>query len=324
MVCKAPILFLVFNRLNATKLVFEQIKNSKPSELYIASDGPRSLLEKEVVFEIRNWIIQNIDWKCNVKTLFREKNLGCGKSVSSAISWFFENVEMGIILEDDCLPNESFFSFCSDLLVKYQHDSNVMHISGTNLSPIESVNSCSYYFSKYVNIWGWATWKRAWSKYDFDIREFERFREENSLRQILSYFPAYANRLKWYSEVLNSSIRNKGLDTWDYQWCFTCIINSGLSIVPEKNLIKNIGFDDLATHTKQFNILFSKESECITFPLSYPDCILIDMEKDLQYEKRQFDNLFNTFKIIFIDYIRKIILKRDVSYLTYLRFFKTF
>lgn len=323
MPCTVPVLFLVFNRIKATKLVFEQIKKSKPSELYIASDGPRSLHEKEVVYEIRNWIIENIDWECNIKTLFRDNNLGCGKSVSNAITWFFDNVEMGIILEDDCLPNDSFFSFCSDLLIKYQYDSRIMHVSGTNLNTIEcsNYNSNSYFFSKYVNIWGWATWKRAWDKYDFDIKGFENFRKKNSLSQVLSYLPAYVNRLKWYSEVMNISIRKKGLDTWDYQWCFTCISNSGLSIVPEKNLIKNIGFDELATHTKEFNILFSKESESIFFPLSHPDRILIDKEKDLQYEKRQFGSIYSTIKIIFIDYVRKIILKRDVDYLTFLRIF---
>ena len=120
--------------------------------MFLASDGPRTNVpdEKETVNEVRNYLLSEIDWSCKLKTLFRDENLGCGKAVSSAITWFFENVEMGIILEDDCLPSDSFFMYCRELLLKYKDNGRVMHIAGNNPLGISSSfnDKDSYYFSK--------------------------------------------------------------------------------------------------------------------------------------------------------------------------------
>jgi len=157
---KTPVLFLIFKRLDTTKQVFEQIKKAKPPRLYIAADGPRDYVEGEAekVKAAREYVLSNIDWNCEVKTLFREKNLGCGKAVSEAITWFFENEEQGIILEDDTVPSQSFFWFCEELLNRYKDEKKVWHIGGTNFQDGIIRGNGDYYFSALNHIWGWASW----------------------------------------------------------------------------------------------------------------------------------------------------------------------
>ena len=182
-----PILFLVFNRLDATKQVFEVIRKVVPSKLYIGCDGPRDNREGEdkKVKAVREYVLDSIDWDCEIKTLFREKNLGCGKAVSSAISWFFENEEMGIILEDDCLPSLSFFPYCEELLIKYKEDARIYHISGHN--PLTYTKTkYSYYFVRIQHCWGWASWRRAWEKYNFDITDLDDFIEQKKINKIFT------------------------------------------------------------------------------------------------------------------------------------------
>ena len=180
-----PILFLIFNRPDTTFKVFEEIRKIKPAKLYIAADGPRPNVigEEEKCTASRN-IIKQVDWDCDVKTLFREKNLGCKIAVSSAISWFFENVEEGIILEDDTFPTQSFFWFCQELLDFYRNDSRIMHISGNNFQLGKIRGEGSYYFSKYNHIWGWATWKRAWRFYDVSLNTFPIFVQRKVIKNI--------------------------------------------------------------------------------------------------------------------------------------------
>jgi hypothetical protein len=270
-----PVLFLVFNRPEPTKKVFEQIRKIQPASLYIAADGPRPDKpgEDKICAEVKNIILSNIDWDCEVKTLFREHNMGCGKAVSEAITWFFEDVEEGIILEDDCLPDLSFFSFCENLLKKYADDERIFIITGTNLS-VELRNlKSSYVFSNYAGIWGWATWKRAWNKYDYAMENWEQ--ESNQL--IVSRFFENKNELEFYREKFANTFLNIDVTTWDYQWFYTRIIHGALGIIPAKNLISNIGFADTATHTFD---PFAKEANLKTFKISknliHPSSIGID------------------------------------------------
>ncbi|MFH1427813.1 MAG: nucleotide-diphospho-sugar transferase, partial [Patescibacteria group bacterium] len=181
-----PILFLIFNRPETTQRVFDKIKIIKPRHLFVAADGPREgKNESEKCQAVRD-IIKQIDWDCKVNTLFRDKNLGCKLAVSSAIDWFFDNVEEGIILEDDCLPDPSFFKFCQELLVKYREDSNVMCISGDNFNPNLYNGSDSYFFSKVASIWGWASWRRAWKYYDIEMKSFLLFSKNNKVKKIFN------------------------------------------------------------------------------------------------------------------------------------------
>ncbi len=230
-----PVLFLIFNRLDTTKIVFEQIKLAKPSKLYLASDGARVSKEDEtqIVAEVRQWVLDNIDWPCEVKTLFSDENLGCGKAVSGAITWFFSQEESGIILEDDCVPNQSFFMYCEELLDKYKDDQHIWHIAGNNPLGITDCDG-SYYFAKIMHCWGWASWADRWQHYNFDLIDYSNQNVQN--------FSDDKYIQKYWLNILNK-MRNHEIDTWDYQWTFEIIKNNGLCINPSKNLISNIGYE---------------------------------------------------------------------------------
>lgn len=256
---QTPVLFLIFNRPDTTEKVFEEIRKAQPKKLFVAADGPRAYKEGEVELCVQTRaIIEKIDWDCEVKTLFREENLGCKKAVSEGITWFFDNVKEGIILEDDCLPNSSFFTFCEAMLEKYRDDERIMHISGDN--PLNEEPDNSYYFVKTPHIWGWATWRRAWTKYDVDMKSYPDFKIENVFKE--SYIQKYW--LKVFKRVLDGEI-----DTWDYQWAYSLFYNNAFSIVPKKVLVSNLGFNENATHITndyRFGNRPSQEMEQIIHP----------------------------------------------------------
>lgn len=265
---QTPVLFLVFNRLDTTQRVFEQIKKAKPPRLYIGADGARVTKEGELekVEEIRQYILGNIDWECEVKTLFRDKNLGCKKAVSSAITWFFEHEPQGIILEDDCLPVQSFFWFCEGMLNHYKDDKRVWHISGDNFQNGVKRGDGSYYFSRYTHIWGWATWADRWQEYDVDLKSFEEFGNQNMIADIFDNPSEQRFWLKTFKEVKEGKI-----DTWDYQWSYCAFANNGLCILPNVNMISNIGFGENATHTHDLESEMANiESKEIDFPIVHP------------------------------------------------------
>ena len=243
-----PILFLVFNRPDTTKKVFAKIKSMKPKKLYIAADGPRenNLNDLEKNIEVKK-IVSKIDWDCKVKILYRNKNLGCKLAVSSAITWFFKNEEMGIILEDDCLPNTSFFKYCKELLVKYKDDDRIMILSGNTFINDKIRNKyikSDYFFSKYPHIWGWASWRRAWNKYDINMTNYDEFKKNKYFKLINNRF---LDRLYW--RYIFNLVKNNKINTWDYQWQYSIWVNNGLSIQPKYDLVKNIGFGNDSTHT---------------------------------------------------------------------------
>ena len=241
---QTAVLFLVFNRPDTTKQVFEAIRQAKPPRLYVAADGAREDKPGEVerVEQVRK-IATQVDWPCKVETLFRDKNLGCKLAVSSAITWFFENEEQGIILEDDCLPSQSFFWFCEELLKRYKDDMRIFMVSGYNKQQEHDTNN-DYFFSAVGGIWGWASWRRAWKYYNVDITNLVKSYEEEFYKlEFLLGKKIYKARVEHFNALKN------GLDTWDYQWSFARHFNSGLSCVPKTSLIRNIGFGEDATHT---------------------------------------------------------------------------
>lgn len=290
---KTPVLFTIFNRPETTKKVFETIRKYKPQELYIAADGPRANKsgEEEKCEETRK-ITEKIDWPCKVNRLYRDKNLGCKYAVSGAIDWFFGNVEEGIILEDDCLPNQTFFSFCEKMLELYRSDKEVMCISGDNFLPKSIQKADGYYFSKYVHIWGWATWKRAWKKYDVEMGDWPVIKKTKTLDK---YFENFPEKLYWRI-IFNASYNGK-IDTWDYQFVYNVWKNNGLSMVPNVNLISNIGFTKDALHTKDKN---SINSNMTTKELKVTDEIK-KVERNTIYDKFEWQfayklNLVKIFK----------------------------
>ena len=245
---KTPLLFLVFNRPDVTRVVFDKIKQVRPKQLFIAADGarPHKSGEQEKTEKVREIVLQGIDWDCEVKTLFRDENLGCARAVGGAITWFFEQVEQGIILEDDCVPDSSFFNFCEELLDKYAHDDQVMHISGLNLHPKTHHTNESYYFSQHPSIWGWATWKKAWNKYDFEMTQLDHL---IATPEFSSVFPN--DDLKQHLVNQLSGTKSGQIDSWGYRWLYTFWQNQGIGITPKVNLVQNIGFGEDATHTTQ-------------------------------------------------------------------------
>lgn len=263
---KTAVLFLIFNRLDTTKQVFEAIRLARPPRLYIAADGPRDSRpdEDKKVKAVRSYVMDHIDWDCEVKTLFREKNLGCKYAVSSAIDWFFDNEEMGIILEDDCLPSKSFFRFCDELLVRYLNDDHIMQISGFNPLSTYPIDT-SYVFSRFGPTWGWATWQRAWKRYDIKMPSWPEKRA-NLLRE--EFVQSEAEQ-KWRQKIFDQVYYNK-LDTWDYQWSYTKHLNRGLCIIPRINLVSNVGFRIDATHTQGKAPDYCSFHYALNFPLSHP------------------------------------------------------
>ena len=239
-----PVLFLIFNRPNFTQTTFNEIKKVKPKQLFIAADGPRKNNPSDTILcpKARK-IIEQIDWPCDVKTLFQNENLGCGPASNTAINWFFKHVEAGIILEDDCVPNESFFFFCQEMLQKYKNDSRVFHITGTNYNMPLPSNGYSYYFSRIPSYWGWASWRRARKFYDFDMKNYPTFKKENIIKNIYTeegYQESFLATVDWI--YLNHE------KVADYQWLYTMLTQNGLCITPYKNLTTNIGAGMDATH----------------------------------------------------------------------------
>ena len=241
---QTPILFLVFNRPQPTTKVFAAIRDQRPARLYVAADGPR--LEKpgewKLCAEARS-VLNQIDWDCEVRTLLRDDNLGCGQAVSQAITWFFEQEEEGIILEDDCLPDPSFFPFCAEMLARFRENDRVGSISGDNFFPPALHSAQPYHFSKYAQIWGWATWRRFWKKYDFHLTgELEAWEE------IIRKINPIEIQARYWIEIFKA-MKSGSIDTWDYQVMFSAWRSGMVHIYPSRNLILNIGYGADATHT---------------------------------------------------------------------------
>jgi len=244
-----PVLLIVFNRPDTTKKVFEAIRLAKPSKLYISSDAPREANGDDYNKnnEVKQ-IVEQVDWDCDVKYRYLDKNLGCGIGVSSAISWAFENEEKLIILEDDCVPAQPFFTYCDTLLDRYKDDKRIWLISGRSHHP-EYLNfkKYDYIFSYFGHIWGWATWKRCWEHFDIEMKDINVFLDEKG------FYNAFFDKkiAKGYTKRYRKYVKNEKLkfSTWDYMWFYTRIKNRGLSIVPSKNLIHNIG--DIGTHANR-------------------------------------------------------------------------
>ena len=255
-----PVLFIVFNRPSVTEKTFARIREYRPSRLYVAADGPRTNNVSDIkrCAETRE-IIAQIDWPCRVSTLFRDQNLGCAVAVSSAISWFFEHEEAGIILEDDCCPDMSFFDFCSDLLDRYHDHEQVMAICGAGFVPFDVCGPDDYFFSKYPLVWGWATWRRAWAKYSLQLED------DTQLAQIARRYDSTRAEQDFWLNIWKRE-RDHGPHTWDFQWYYWMWKVRGIAIHPRVNLIENIGFGPDATHTTSGKCPLSQSLELRLHP----------------------------------------------------------
>lgn len=281
----SPVTMIIFNRPDTTASVFAEVARARPGKLLVIADGPRADRpgEAEQCAATRK-IIEQVDWPCEVLTNFSDTNLGCKARVSSGLDWVFDTVEEAIILEDDCVPHPSFFRFCDELLEYYKADERVMAISGDNFQDGNVRGAASYYFSRYCHVWGWASWRRAWQHYDVAMTGWPMTRDHGLLREILDN-PNQVRRWSKTFDIIHSGV----VDTWDVQWMYTCWRRHGLSIIPNVNLISNIGFRPDATHTKNETDRFAAlPAHPMNFPLQHPLVVTRDIEADLYTERHMF------------------------------------
>ncbi|MCA0425970.1 MAG: hypothetical protein LCH37_00905 [Bacteroidetes bacterium] len=243
---KTAVLLIVFNRIDTAAQVLERILASGCTNLYLYSDGPRTEKsgEAEQLKEVQQSLLAKVPKEVKLTTQFSNKNQGPRIAVGEAISWFFEQEEEGIIFEHDCLPHPDFFPFCESLLAHYRNDERIMHISGDNFQFGKQRGEGSYYFSRLNHIWGFATWRRAWKHYDPTIKDWPEFKANKRLNDIYSH-----KRMQKIWEDIFDKTHSGELQTWDYQWTFSMWRNNGLAILPQQNLVSNIGFDSKALNT---------------------------------------------------------------------------
>ncbi len=273
-----PVAFLIFNRPDTTKKVFEKIRKAEPERLFVIADGPRQIVERDKeLCELARKITENIDWDCKVTRDYSIENYGLRKRVSSGLTQMFESVDEAIILEDDCVPHQSFFPFCQELLESYREDRKVMMISGNNFFSELKNKGYSYYFSSFNPIWGWATWKRAWRLYNDEMKDWNDLKKGDFLNNILQDDAS----VKYYRTIFQEVYEDK-INSWAYRWLYSMFRKDGLSIVPSKNLVANIGFGSKATNTKSKSQRTANiTAEEIEFPLIHPPKTERDLEADM-------------------------------------------
>ena len=280
---KTPVCLIIFNRSDTTEKVFEAIREAKPPKLLIIADGPRANQPEDVSkCAAAQAIINRVDWNCEVLKNYSDINLGCRNRVYSGLDWVFDLVEEAIFLEDDCLPHPTFFRFCEELLERYRSSEQIMVISGDNFQFGHNRQEYSYYFSRYNHSWGWATWRRAWQLYDNEMKLWPKVQDSSWLVDILQDSEAAI----YWSNIFQSVYH--GFDTWDFPWTFANWIHNGLSILPNVNLVSNIGFGTEATHAKGESKFANIPTEEMTFPLQHPPCAIRDAEADDFTEKTMF------------------------------------
>jgi hypothetical protein len=272
-----PIAFFVFNRPEPTQQVFAQIARARPSTLLIIADGPRNEAERAACDAARA-VTDRIDWNCDVRRHYSETNLGCRRRMYTGIDWVFSQFEQAILLEDDCLPDPTFFRFCAELLDVYRDDERVMMISGDNMQHGRRFTPYSYYFSVMTQIWGWATWRRAWKRYDAAMSDWPEHPESVFPGD---FVPCEAAR-RYYRKMMDDTYTNK-LNAWSLAWMYAAWKCRSLTVLPEVNLVSNIGFGPGATHTKKPDPFAALPTEAMQFPLRHPPEIRNLMEADQNF-----------------------------------------
>ena len=286
---KCAILLIIFNRPDTTQVVFDVIKKAKPNKLYIADDAPRSNYENDkILCDQAKKITEVIDWDCNVKRLYQNKNIGCSLGPQAAFNWFFLHEKEGIILEDDCVPDLSFFNFASQMLEEFRNNKKIISINGSNLG-FELKNGDSYFFSRYMNMWGWATWADRANAIDYQLNSWKT--EKNHLiylhiKMRNSFFDFDINWYRYWQHKFDLTVSQKNITWWDWQWIWHQTKYNMLSIIPSVNLVSNIGFNENATHTKETqNPASNLKISTLLFPISHPKKIKSNFDYEENYVK---------------------------------------
>ena len=273
---RTPVVLIIYNRPGTTGRVFEAIRSAHPPMLFVIGDGPRAGRVGDVeMCKAARAVVEEVDWPCEVLKNYTETNLGCKRRVSSGLDWVFKTVEEAIILEDDCLPHPTFFRFCEELLEKYRYDERVMLISGVNFQFGLKRGDASYYFSRYVHIWGWASWRRAWQYYDVDMKLWTSARDRTAYLRVFEH----RDERRFWANVWDGVCAG-GIDTWDFQWVFACMARNGLSILPQVNLVSNIGFGVDGTHTNVEGGMPNLPTQELEFPVGHLEVVARDVDAD--------------------------------------------
>jgi len=272
-----PVLLIVFKRPVLTRQLINRMRELGVRNLFISSDAATGPENSDLVAEVRDLLRTEFDWECSVSLNLREKNVGLRASMVSSIDWFFSHVEEGIILEDDCLPREDFFRLCADLLPRFREDPRIFQIAGDNTADVSIRQDWSYCFIRYPHIWGWATWKSSWARYDRDLVLWAKFKASGMIK---SLFPEPLERKIW-EPVLDRTLEPEGSDTWDFQWLATLVMNDGFSVQPLVNLVSNTGFGEGATHTKIVGVRSNRVTSSLG-EIRHPSIIYRHMEAERQ------------------------------------------
>ena len=274
---KTPILLIGFNRPDTMQKVFDEVRKARPFKLYYAVDGARSDKDgEEEKVNLVQAIIQQVDWPCEVHTLFRTSNRGCGYGPAEAITWAFEQEESLIVLEDDCVPNQSFFRFCDEMIDMYVNDTRVNIVSGrSHHRGFKAFANQDYIFTHYAHTWGWATWKRVWREFDIKMSDFPSFIREGGALNVFSSKEEGIYYNKLFGKIYNQ-IDDECTHSWDSQWVYTRMKMGGLGIVPAYNLIRNIG--EVGTHSTGHQPCFDLEAEEMPFSIRHPKFVTFNRE----------------------------------------------
>ena len=279
-----PVVVVIFNRPELTQRLVEALESVKPGIIYLISDGPRiGIAGEEEKVAVSREIFETLPWDCKVVTSFASKNMGCMERITSGLDWVFEQVDRAVILEDDCIPSQSFFWFCEELLERYETDERVLSISGARLAPVFNM-SADYCFSRYAFCWGWATWGRAWAKFDKDMASYSEIRNTKFIRTLLG-----GRRQELYWRWIFDSVIRGGINSWAYRWTFTHWVNGGLSAIPRVNLISNRGAGLAATNTKVKTEWLESHAASLCFPLRASN----DVSRDATFDTWIEDNVFS-------------------------------
>ena len=278
-----PVLLLIFNRPTHLQKCIERVHQANPESLFIAADGPRKSHpeDRENCLRARN-VVQHFNWNCEVHKLFQERNLGCQVAVSTAISWFFDHVDQGIIMEDDCVADPSFFPFCSSMLQRYISHEHVGVVTGNNYQHGRIRGTANYYFSKFNHCWGWATWKRAWQRYDHDMSE-----SDQSDREVIANFSCAPGETEFWKRQFEL-VRKGKLNSWAIRWTRTAWRHRMLTVTPQVNLVENIGFGPEATHTKRNFLIQEQTTQTLWTETNHPERIWQDSVADSYCAREHF------------------------------------
>jgi hypothetical protein len=295
-----PISLHIFNRPNTTNQVFEVIRKIKPKQLFITADGPREGKPNDTkdCMATRS-IINKIDWECEIYKNYSDVNKGSFRSTSEGITWVFKHVDKAIILEDDCVPHDSFFEYCDDLLKYYEHDTRIALISGNNFQLEENKTKDSYYFSRYTHIWGWATWRRTWEQVDFSMKDWPEYNKINGLKSSFSN----KNEIRFWKDMFQDMYDKKRKLHWDFLLSLSTYMNNTLTVIPNVNLVSNIGYGPDASNCLEKSIFHSLKTKKMLFPLQHPRFVSRFIIADDFTEEK----MFSGFRVIWKEILKKVL-----------------